>query len=65
MSKTTKRKKIEIKQNKERGGLITTDGEREIWKGCQLLEISPPRYVGSREWVLRAEPSEEGRWEGR
>lgn len=49
MSKTTKRKKIEIKQNKERGGLITTDGEREIWKGCQLLEISPPRCVGSRE----------------
>lgn len=49
LSKTSKRKKIEIKQNKERGGLITTDGEREIWKGCQLLEISPPRCVGSRE----------------
>lgn len=42
MPKTTKKKETEIKQNKERGGLLTTDGKREIWQGCQLLEISPP-----------------------
>lgn len=48
MPKTTKKKETEIKQNKERGGLLTTDGKREIWQGCQLLEISPPpRCMGS------------------